>query len=231
MARLAIADETPRRRGRPARLSKDQLIDAVMEVLARDPRTVPTIARIADEVGAVPAAIYRHFEGQDALFDAVLARILSAHELAFDLEAAWQAQLTAWMHGLRAHLIRYPVIFSMLGRSEWTSPAWLDASSPLVEILAHAGLGGRTLASAYLWILETTVGLVWQEAILPLDEQIKSARASAHALSPDARARFVPIMPYMQTYAGSQLFEFAIEQTIVAVDAMARRDAEREDRA
>src|SRR5690606_33707533 len=145
------------------------------------------------------------------LFDAVLARILSDHELAFDAEHSWQDQLTAWMNGLRTHLLRYPVIFSMIGRSEWLSPSWLDAASPVVEILVRAGLEGRTLASAYLWIFETTIGLVWQEAIIPLDEQVKSARASGHALSPAARVRFAPIMPHVQSYAGAQLFEFAIE--------------------
>jgi AcrR family transcriptional regulator len=216
-------EELPRRRGRPARLSREQLVDAVMELLARDPRTVPTIARIAEAVGAVPAALYRHFPSQDALFDAVLARILADSEFEFEGARPWQEQLSAWMKSLRSHLIRYPAIFALIGRSEWTSPAWLDASSALVEILALARLDGRALASAYLWILEMTVGLVWQEATLPLDEQIASARASAHALTPAARVRFAPIMPHLQTYGGSQLFEFAIEQAIVAIEAMVHR--------
>lgn len=216
----ARADDPRRRRGRPARLSQEQLVDAVMELLARDPQSVPTIARIAEEVGAVPAALYRHFASQDALFDAVLARILTDSELEVDPARPWQEQLAAWMKGLRTHLIRYPAIFALIGRSERTSPSWLDASSALVEILALAHLEGRALASAYLWILEMTVGLVWQEAILPLEEQITSARASAHALTPAARVRFAPILPHLQAYGGSQLFEFAIEQAIVAVASM-----------
>lgn len=216
MAKVSRAEATPGR-GRPPRLSREHLIDAVMELLARDPRAVPTMARIGEEVGATPAALYRHFDSQDELFDGVLARILAANEFGFDVDRPWEDQLAAWMRGLRDHLLRYPVVFSLIGRSERTSPAWLDASSALVEILEHAGLEGRALTGAYLWVLETTVGLVWQETILSLPEQIARARASAHALGDVARARFAPIQPHLASFERDDLFEFAIEQAIASL--------------
>jgi len=208
----ARKDADPRPRGRPARLSREQVIDAVMTLLARDPHAIPTIARIADEVGAVPAALYRHFESQDDLFDGVLARVLAANEFEVDARRPWEAQLADWMRGLRGHLLQYPAVFALMGRAGRTSPAWLDASSALVEILERAGLEGSALAGSYLWVLESTVGLVWQESVLPFPEQLANARASRPEISEVARTRFTAIAPFLDAIDGDDVFDFAISR-------------------
>lgn len=215
---------SPPRRGRPARLSRERIVDAVLVLLERDPKTVPTISMIAREVEAVPAALYRHFESLEDLLDGVLAGILEASPARTGREVAWPRQLERWMRDLRLHLLRYPAILAMIGRSGRTSPAWLDASSALVEILGRAGLSGRELATTYLWILETTVGLVLQEATMPLADQIASARASRHAFAPASRARFAPIVHAIEEIDGEAFFDFAVEQAIAVVS---QRAAER----
>jgi len=200
------------------------VVDAVVALLEREPNEVPTIARIAREVDAVPAALYRHFESLDDILDGVVARILEASQSGLaasqsGLEdgAPWTDQLASWMHDLRGHLLRYPAVLALIGRSGRTSPAWLEASSTLVEILERAGLSGRDLATSYLWILETTVGLVMQEAALPLPEQIASARASRHELGDAARARFAPIAHELERIDADDFFSFAVEQATAIV--------------
>lgn len=206
------------RRGRPARLSRQGIVDSVLAILEREPNEVPTIASIAREVEAVPAALYRHFESLEDILDCVMAGILEASHSLPDDEVSWQRQLTSWMRDLRIHLLRYPAILAMIGRSGRTSPAWLEASSALVEILGRAGLSGRDLAVGYLWVLETTVGLVMQEAMLPLSEQIAHARATRHSFSKTARARFAPIVHEIEGIDGEGFFSFAVEQAIAAVE-------------
>lgn len=210
------------RRGRPARLSRQRILDSVLAILDREPNVVPTIATIAREVEAVPAALYRHFENLEEILDCVMAGILEASQALPDGDVSWQRQLESWMRDLRLHLLRYPAILAMIGRSGRTSPAWLDASSALVEILGRAGLTGRELAAGYLWVLETTVGLVMQEAMLPLPDQIANARASRHEFSPTARARFAPIVRVIEEIDGEAFFSFAVEQAIAAVELRAR---------
>ncbi len=225
MPSTARRETEPRKRGRPARLSRDQVVDTVIALLEREPRAMPTIARIAAEIGAVPAALYRHFESQDDLFDSILARILASSGSPFDAKAPWAAQLATWMQGLRSHLLQYPAVITLIGRSGRTSPAWLDASSALVEILGRAGLDGRELALSYLWVLETTVGLVWQEASMPLAEQIANARASRKELSNVTRARFAPIETEMAKIDGEAFFASVIERTtaVIALRRSTRR--------
>jgi AcrR family transcriptional regulator len=195
-------------------------------MLERDPNEPLTIARIAREVEAVPAALYRHFENLDDLLESVLTRVLETSDPEPDEGASWETQLEAWMQGLRSHLLRYPAVIALLDRAGRTSPAWLDASSALVEILGRAGLSGHDLAATYLWILEMTVGLVMQEAVVSLPEQVANARASRRELSARARARFLPIAPALERLDGDAFFSFVVQQTI-AIVAMRRLTAGR----
>jgi AcrR family transcriptional regulator len=221
MDEAAAPDPAPgRRRGRPARLSRKRIVEAVLAVLEEHPDEVPTTARIARRVDAVPAALYRHFTGLDEILDAVITHVLEAGPSDLDPDASWPEQLASWMNGLRAHLLRYPAVLAMIDRSGRTSPAWLEASSALVAILSRAGLTGRSLATTYLWVLETTVGLVMQEAVLPLSEQLAGARASRRELSETARRRFAPIVDEIDSIDAETFFRFAVEQ---AQDVVARR--------
>ena len=215
----AAARAAPRRRrGRPARLSRERILDAALALLEREPDEPPTVARIAEEVGAVPAALYRHFAGLDELLDGVLGRVLAGVALEIRPRAPWRTQLRDWMRSLRAHLLRYPAALRMIGRRGRTSPAWLDAASTQVAILERTGLAGAELARAHLFVLETTIGLVIQEASLAVPEQIEGARASLAGMSAEGRARLAPLMPHLARLDPDAFFGFAAERTIAALD-------------
>ena len=193
---------------------------AALALLERDPDQPLTITRIAREVKAVPAALYRHFDSVDEMLDGVLAEILRDTGLAIRPRASWQGQVRDWMTSLRAHLIRYPAVLPLIGRHGRTSPVWLDAVAPLIAILERAGLGGREVAWAHLWILENTMGLVIQEATLSLPEQIANARSSLSEVSDETRDRFVRLLPHLERLDGDAFFAFATRCTIGAISTM-----------
>jgi len=51
---------------------KEQIAQAAMELISEDGLSSLSIAGIADRVGIVPSAVYRHYTGKDAVHDAVL---------------------------------------------------------------------------------------------------------------------------------------------------------------
>jgi TetR/AcrR family tetracycline transcriptional repressor len=212
---MAAAGE--RRRGRPARLSREAIVDAALGLLERAPHDALTITRIAEEAGAVPAALYRHFASLDELLDGVLGRVLGNVELEIRRRASWQQQIRDWMRSLRAHLLRYPAVLPLIGRRGRTSPAWLDACSVQIEILERSGLRGAALARAHLWILETTVGVVMQEASLSLPDQIAAARVSLPQMSDAGRERLAPLMTHLAKVDGDAFFAFVADRTIAAL--------------
>ena len=221
---------TTRRPGRPARLSRDAILDAGLELLERAPREPLTLARVAEEVEAVPAALYRHVGSHDELLDGVLGRVLAGLPLEIRRRARWPEQVRDWMTCVRNHLLRYPAVLPLIGRRGRTSPAWLDASAVLVEILERAGLRDGELARAHLWIQETTMGIVIQEASLPLPEQIEAARASLGEGSEEARRRLAPLIPHYARIGADAFFDFVAEQTLVALAALVEAPAVRPGR-
>lgn len=213
-----------RRPGRPARLSRESILAAGLALLEREPDAPLTVTRIAEEVEAVPAALYRHFSSLDELLDGVLGRILGGVELEIRRRAPWPEQIRDWMTSVRDHLLRYPAALRIIGRRGRTSPSWLDAVSSQIEILERAGLSGAELARTQLWITETTMGLVMQEASLALPDQIEGARASTAEMSPEGRARLAPLMPHLARLGADAFFAFAADRTIAAlVDLVERR--------
>ena len=219
MTRAAVA-KVARGAGRPPRLSRERILEAALELLDRRPGQPLTVARIAAEVDAVPAALYRHFASLDELLDGVLGEVLGAVELEIRARAPWSEQIRDWMASLRAPLLRYPALLHLIGRRGRTSPAWLDAVSVLIEILQRAGLTGAELARAHLWILETTIGLVMQEASMSIPEQIDNARASVPEMSAGGRARFAPLVPHLARLDGDAFFAFVTDRTIDALEAV-----------
>ncbi len=206
-----------RRPGRPARLSRPGILAAALALLEREPAEPLTVARIAEEVEAVPAALYRHFASLDELLDGVLGQVLGGVELEIRRHAPWPEQIRDWMVSVRGHLLRYPAALRIIGRRGRTSPSWLDALSSQIEILERAGLSGAELARTQLWITETTMGLVMQEASLALPDQIEGARASISEMSPEARARLTPLMPHLARLGADAFFAFAADRTIAAL--------------
>jgi TetR/AcrR family tetracycline transcriptional repressor len=206
-----------RRLGRPARLSRESILDAAVALLDRAPREPLTVARIATEVDAVPAALYRHFASVDDLQDGVLGRVLGGVDLESRRRARWPARIRDWMTALRSQLLRYPTVLTLIGRRGRTSPAWLDVAAAQIRILEDASLRGARLARAHLWVTETTIGIVMQEASLSLPDQIRGARASLSEMSEPGRARLAPLMPHLAALDADDLFEFVVDRTIAAL--------------
>jgi AcrR family transcriptional regulator len=216
----AVATRGP---GRPPRLSRDAIVDAALALLERDPTEPLTIARIAARVDAVPAALYRHFASLDELLDAVLAGVLGSLQPEIRGRGGWREQVRDWMTSLRRHLLRFPAVLPLIGRRGRTSPAWLDAVAVLVEILERAGLRGAALARAHLWVLETTMGLVMQEASLTVPEQIEGARLSLAGMSEAERRRLAPLLRHLERIDGDAFFAFVVDRTIDGLDGMIRQ--------
>lgn len=166
---------------------------------------------------AVPAALYRHFASLDDLLDGVLGEVLGSVKLEIRRRAPWPEQIRDWMTSLRDHLLRYPAVLPLIGRHGRTSPAWLDAASVQIEILERAGLRGRELARAHLWIIETTIAVVIQEASLSLPDQIQGARASLGEMSQEGRRHLAPLMPHLAKLDADAFFSFVTDRKIAAL--------------
>ena len=69
-------------------LRQEQIAAAALDLMARHGTKALNVVRLADKVGVVPSAIYRHYSGKDAVLDAVLELI--SHRLEENVTAVRQ---------------------------------------------------------------------------------------------------------------------------------------------
>ena len=108
----AAENEAPPRRGRPPRFSREQIVEAVADMLLADPAGPLTIARAADAVGAKPMSLYRHFADRDDLVAAVTAHVFADTRPALDDGRRWQERISTWMRAVSLPRFATPIRIS-----------------------------------------------------------------------------------------------------------------------
>jgi AcrR family transcriptional regulator len=135
---------TPRRLGRPpkaaARDTRELLLDAALELFARQGFARTTVRQIAGAVGVRDSAIYAHFASKQAIYDTLFAEagpvLLDTLGLDVDTLAA--------THPATA----IPQLVGMV-LAAWDTPRARRFASVLVrEGIIGSGTGGRSLAAA-----------------------------------------------------------------------------------
>lgn len=85
------------RRGRPpnsdGRATRDHLLDTALRLFARQGYAATTVRQVATEVGVRDSAIYAHFAGKQAMYDALFAEAgpVSPELLDLDIDALTEA--------------------------------------------------------------------------------------------------------------------------------------------
>jgi TetR/AcrR family tetracycline transcriptional repressor len=210
------ADAAPRR-GRPPRLSREQILEAVAEMLRGDPRSPLTMARAAEAVGASPMSLYRYFADRDDLVMSVTRYVLRDADDGVPDAAPWDDRVRAWMRTVYQRAVTHPQLFQLAASGE--SPAWLTCSARLAEILETAGfVDDAQVASAILWIGTTTLGQAMVAAAS--EEELSSPRlfsAIGH-LTPEEVRRVEPLIPHFAAI-GAAGFDIVVDFTIAALAA------------
>jgi AcrR family transcriptional regulator len=150
--------------GRPARLSREMIIEKSVELLAEHPVEAFTLARVADALDTVSMALYNYFPSREALLGAVADHICKQFRMPRAKRGqTWQDTLWAWLWAVKAHAEKNPLIFKVMGVNGQTSAGWLRISLTVGQTLYAEGLRGRDLASNVWLFCAHTVGLLQAE--------------------------------------------------------------------
>jgi len=156
-----IRAAAPPPRGRPARISRDAVLDACIGLLQRDPATPISLNAVARELDVTPMAIYTWFANKDELLQALSARLLADFELNIPAKADGYQKITQWAHAMRRHLLKHPQLISMLmWEGGHGSISWIRSALLVYHALAELGLKGKQQARATLWIWQVVMGAV-----------------------------------------------------------------------
>jgi AcrR family transcriptional regulator len=153
-----VSDESARvRRGRPAQLSRDAVLDAADAILASDGVDSVTIRRVADSLGSSPMALYRHVRDKDDLLLALVDRL--AERLEFPpLPADPRARLLTLWYTLYDGLAEHSWLPEVLARRRLIAPSVLPAVEDIHVAFRDGGLDLDEAVVAYRVVWHFTLG-------------------------------------------------------------------------
>jgi AcrR family transcriptional regulator len=138
--------------GRPAALTREQVVVAALEIIDQDGVEALTMRRLGQALERNPMGIYRHAADKDALLDAVVEHVLSelvvAHEPDRDGEhgdVEWETALRRTAHAFRRIGLTHPNAVPLLVTRSVTGPlalrplGTLRLQEELLEVFIGAG--------------------------------------------------------------------------------------------
>ncbi len=157
--------------GRPAQLTRDRIVAAVITLLERDGVDAITTRTVGEALGVHPTALYRHFRDMDELVreaaDHVLAGLLdhpgstvgatTGSAVASPADAAL-AEVVTLCERLRTALMTHPGAARVMAPGPSRKPNERALTERMLELLRSSGLPDEQAALAYHALVEFVVG-------------------------------------------------------------------------
>lgn len=155
--------EQPKRRGRPPRISREQIVRAAREAGA-DVR----MSEVARSLDVAPAALYHHVRDRDELLELVAAQVLE--ETPFDdwipaEDAPWPDWVRGYAQAFRAAILANPGALRYVRLTTAATDARLDQIERLVAALRAAGFPLPVVSAALTHVNQLVRGEAWERAL------------------------------------------------------------------
>jgi AcrR family transcriptional regulator len=223
----------PRRRGRPPRVSRGQILAAALNLVDASGLEQLTMRRLGAELGVDPMTIYGHVPDKEALFDGLTELVLAEIEAPVRT-GDWTQDLRAAARAARATWLAHPHVIPLLGtRPPVTAPAFAPVEL-VTAILLDAGLTEQQAADGFDCLARLLIGHALAEAGRPPGGGVgggEEDHAQAQATLPAAQ---YPALARLEqagvTHNPDRLFDLALDGLILTLEAAAatKRSAARD---
>jgi AcrR family transcriptional regulator len=210
---------TSKKRGRPAKLSRPQILAAAFDLLQREPSVEITITGLAKAMKIAPMSLYTHIANRDDLLECLSNMVLEKLVLDIDPEDHWQQQLRCWIGSVHNHLYNYPQVVKLLGQNGAIPLCWLGIQGKLYRILNALDLDDKTFTDTGRWLARETVALALLENGMQMSTNQENAGLSLamEHIDPEDAKLFERILPHISDNTEPSLFAFNVERIIDAL--------------
>ena len=187
------------RSAEPARLGRDRIVRAAVELADAEGFDGLSMRRLAEELGAAPMALYRHVANKDDLLDGMIDVVFG--ELGVPATGSWRAAMRERNAEMRQALLRHPWA---VGRMEGGTPgpeSFRHHNATMACLRERAGLPFATAVHAYSVMDSYVYGFALQETTLPFrdsDEAVaegaRRQRAAESVMTPEQFAAAYPFL-------------------------------------
>lgn len=204
--------------GRPARLSREAILAASIELLESESADTFTLARVARQLDTVSMALYNYFPSREALINAVADDVCMRFQMPqMPAGQTWQQKLHAWLSGLRALAERHPVVLQVMGVDGKTTAGWLRVTAHVSRTLHSEGMRGRDLAlHSYLFCAQA-IALVMFEHV-GADFHSTLSLSHIEELEPEEQTFLLELRPFHIQLSTDEVLNAGFEQLIRALE-------------
>lgn len=187
---MTDASEAPRRR-----LHRAQVLATAVARADRAGLEQLSMRSLAQDLGVVPMALYKHVANKDELLDGMVDFVWAEVEPP-EVGAPWRAGMRARTVSLREALRRHRWAIGLMEARMRPGPANLRQHNAMMGCLREAGFSFRTTVHVTTLLDAYVYGFALQEQTLPFETPEQSGEAAAQHLDsvpPEAAAAF----PYL----------------------------------
>lgn len=212
----------PRRRGRPRQISRDQIVDAAVELGAEDLR----MSDVAKALDVGPAALYNHVKDRDELLALVAARIMEETEYD-DFEpaagASWQEWIVAFARATRAAIVAHPQLLQYVRLTSAPTSLRLDRIEHLAAVMDDAGFSTGDVQHCVQHVYTLALGEAWQQSLASGGEDPQFTEFGRGVTE---RSEDLPHLADMLAArpAADDQFDFALDVLIGGLEGRLNRD-------
>ena len=221
---MQVTSKTEAKTGRPASISREQILGAALELAKSAPRKAVSISAIARHLGVTPMALYTYYRNKDEMMQALSARMLDNLCIEAPEGATPKEKLTIWSNCVRQYFLDNPHLIGMLiWEGGHSSVAWLNRSKLLFEALEGIGLKGKELGKTAIWVWNCVLStIMWELHERQTSGQLSDSEIDQldRALAP--RIRRVRDFTSDESYL-DESFEFQLERMLFALSGLRRR--------
>lgn len=216
----AAPDAVENRRGG---LTRDEIVDAALDLVRTEGVTAVTMRRLADKIGVTPMALYHHVPNKSVLLDLVVSQI--GVDLRLDHDGRpWMDQIRTYALAWREELHRHPGVAGYLLRQAGPPAMTWRIIDDAVSLMVESGFDERQATRAYAGLVSFVLARCDQEEIISehaASEDVWSPESIAVAL-PDVRhdnVDFGRVAGYLRELSADEHFIYMLDRILVGIDA------------
>ena len=202
-----------------ARITREQIVEAALELLDRDGLDALSMRRLADSIGVGTMTLYGYFRSKSELLDAVMDSA-SAGAGSLELTGSWRERARTVALAMRRGLERHPSLVELRLRRPLVRPSQFAFTEAAVRALVDSGLDKPAAARAFRVLFTYVFGFVAFSPGSAADDQGREIRAALSALPPDEYPLLSSMVDdAMSAVSGDEQFEFGLALVLDGIEA------------
>jgi AcrR family transcriptional regulator len=166
-------------------LTRDDVIDAAVELVAERGYAGLSMRSLAERCGVATMTLYRHVRTKEDLLGALADRALGEIELPAPGASTWQEEVAAVFRSMHDVLLAHPDLVEIAAKQHVAGQAAYRGAEVVLDALRRAGIEGEAAASAFGMLVAFTLGFVQQQLHMSKDGTLADRLAVFERLPAD----------------------------------------------